>query len=99
MHRVISYRVPTPSPSRLEFKVHTTSLVPAGEPESNVQPVLSGILEPLLKACRLSCDGLDPSDGAVFMLNNIDVVREALLAHGVGWWVMWVDVRECTLLF
>ncbi|CAM9239277.1 unnamed protein product [Ascophyllum nodosum] len=64
------------------LQVHTTSLVPAGEPESNVQPVLSGILEPLLKACRLSCDGLDPSDGAVFMLNNIDVVREALLAHG-----------------
>lgn len=57
--------------------------MPAGEPESDVQPVLDGIIEPLLKACRLSSDGLDPSDAAVFMLNNIDVVREALLAYGV----------------
>lgn len=48
-----------------------------------MQPVLSGIMEPLLKACRLSADGLDPSDGAVFMLNNIDVIREALVAHAV----------------
>lgn len=64
-------------------QVHSTSLVPAGEPESDVQPVLSGIVEPLLRACRLSADGLDPSDGAVFMLNNIDVVREALVAHAV----------------
>lgn len=48
-----------------------------------MQPVLSGILGPLLKACRLSADGLDTSDGAVFMLNNIDVVREALVAHAV----------------
>ncbi|CAM9855428.1 unnamed protein product, partial [Ectocarpus sp. 8 AP-2014] len=63
------------------LQVHSTSLVPAGEPESDVQPVLSGIVEPLLKACRLSADGLDPSDGAVFMLNNIDVIREALVAH------------------
>eukprot|EP00903_Cladosiphon_okamuranus_P006045 g5962.t1 len=63
------------------LQVHSTSLVPAGEPESDVQPVLTGIMEPLLRACRLSADGLDPSDGAVFMLNNIDVVREALVAH------------------
>ncbi|CBN75179.1 conserved unknown protein [Ectocarpus siliculosus] len=63
------------------LQVHSTSLVPAGEPESDVQPVLSGIVEPLLKACRLSADGLDPSDGAVFMLNNIDAIREALVAH------------------
>ncbi|CAM9314341.1 unnamed protein product [Pylaiella littoralis] len=63
------------------LQVHSTSLVPAGEPESDVQPVLSGILEPLLEACRLSADGLDTSDGAVFMLNNIDVVREALVSH------------------
>lgn len=63
--------------------------MPAGEPESDVQPVLTGIVEPLLRACHLSADGLDPSDGAVFMLNNIDVVREALVAHAVrpGSWM------------
>lgn len=48
-----------------------------------MQPVLTGIVEPLLQACRLSADGLDPSDAAVFMLNNVDVIREALAAHAV----------------
>lgn len=49
----------------------------------DVQPVLSGIIKPLLEACRLSSDGLDPSDAAVFMVNNVDIVREALVAHAV----------------
>lgn len=68
----------------LPTQVHKTSLIPPDQPESDVQPVLSGIIAPLLEACRLSSDGLDPSDGAVFMLNNVDVVREALVAHQVS---------------
>lgn len=66
------------------LQVQSTSLVPSREPESDVQPVLSGIISPLLEACRLSADGLDPSDGAVFMINNVDAIREALVVHPVS---------------
>ncbi|CAN0043130.1 unnamed protein product, partial [Discosporangium mesarthrocarpum] len=50
--------------------VHETSLISAGEPEADMAPVLSGLIDPLLETCARSADGLDPSDAAVFMLNN-----------------------------
>ena len=78
-----NYPPPSPSPPPRSLQVHATSLVPVGEPESDLHPVLSGIVEPLLKACELSADGLEPSDAAVFSLNNVDVLREALAAHAV----------------
>lgn len=37
--------------------------------------ILSALIEPVLRMCRLSTEGLDPSDAAVLMLNNTAVLQ------------------------
>ncbi len=51
--------------------MYQSSMVPAAERLDSFAPVLTAFLDPLLRACRQSADGLGLSDTAVFMLNNI----------------------------
>ncbi|CAM9217699.1 unnamed protein product [Phaeothamnion confervicola] len=59
---------------------HAASLAPVddGETAADVQAVLEAVVEPVLTACRMSAEGLDPSDTAVLMLNNAAVLAAAL---------------------
>lgn len=65
--------------------VHAASLLPAGEEEEEkncgyaMDDVLAALIEPVLRACRLGTEGLlDPSDVAVFMLNNASTLAHSL---------------------
>jgi hypothetical protein len=58
------------------LKVHATALSQADESDGcSVLNVLRGIVQPLLQACRNSGQGLDASDLAVYMLNNVAVLH------------------------
>jgi hypothetical protein len=55
--------------------VYGASLIPAESLGYEVDGVLTALMEPLLRACRLSAEGLDPSDAAVLMLNNVAALQ------------------------
>lgn len=50
--------------------VHESSLIPTEELGYEIDDVLTALVEPVLRACRVGAEGLDPSDAAVYMLNN-----------------------------
>lgn len=76
--------------------VHAAALLPppddadggAGEgsaasgPSYVLDDVLAALVEPVLRACRLGAEGLlDPSDSAVYMLNQAAALRASLEEH------------------
>jgi conserved oligomeric Golgi complex subunit 6 len=69
--------------------VHATSLLPPDESASAasyaLDDVLAALVEPILRACRLGAEGLlDPSDAAVYMLNNAAALRASLEGHAAA---------------
>jgi len=76
--------------------VHESSLIPTEELGYEVDEVLTALVEPVLRACRLGAEGLDPSDAAVYMLNNAGMLYTCLVGSNssssssggcVGKWV------------
>lgn len=59
------------------LKVHSTALMPVfDEMEScSVVSILGNIVQPVLQACRLSGSSMESKDLAVFMLNNVAVLK------------------------
>lgn len=58
--------------------VHEAALIPAESMGYALDDVLTALVEPILRACRLGAEGLDPSDAAVYMLNNTAALLSSL---------------------
>lgn len=59
----------------LAVQVYESSLVPSSGLGYELDDILTALIEPVLRTCRLSSEGLDPSDAAVLMLNNAAVLQ------------------------
>jgi len=67
--------------------------------ESETDAILTALIEPLLQMCRLSAEGLAPSDTAAFMLNNTFTIQSALLSfEGTRPWAEKLSVEVDTWL-
>ena len=77
------------------LSVHESSLIPTEALGYEIDDVLTALIEPVLRACRVGAEGLDPSDAAVYMLNNAGGVYGCLISSSssssssgcVGKWV------------
>lgn len=57
------------------LQVYEASLIPVDGLGYALDEVLTALIEPILRACRLGAEGIDPSDAAVFMLNNATALQ------------------------
>ena len=57
------------------LQVYEASLIPADSLGYALDDILTALIEPILRACRLGSEGIDPSDAAVFMLNNATALQ------------------------
>jgi len=55
-------------------KVHAGSLVPEGEKNKLFKEVLANMIEPLRLMCTAAARGLDDTDMACYMINNLNVI-------------------------
>eukprot|EP01097_Dermamoeba_algensis_P008175 TRINITY_DN5330_c0_g1_i1.p1 TRINITY_DN5330_c0_g1~~TRINITY_DN5330_c0_g1_i1.p1 ORF type:complete len:578 (-),score=132.02 TRINITY_DN5330_c0_g1_i1:140-1873(-) len=63
------------------MSTYESSLVPNEEREAEFSPVLSRIVDFLLKMCTLSAANLPPSDMAVYLINCISSIQTALSGY------------------
>jgi len=61
--------------------IFDSSLVPVNEREVEFKPILSGMIDPLAQICTLSATRLEASDMAVYMINCLHVMQNALTLY------------------
>lgn len=60
------------------LKVFDTSLIPQTERESEIKPVVSALLDPLIQSCLSSASSLSRLDMSVYLINCLQLMSTSI---------------------